>query len=411
LQSMGKRARVLHRNMKQGEMSALPGAEVFPAGSDEAWRDRVARILKGDDFTARLVQEIDGLSVQPLYQRRDGLRAERAVVAPWAVMARCDHPEAAKANAQAIADLKGGVTGLTLVGRGHPSSRGFGIESNDVARVLDGVALHAIQLRAEGDASLARAVARFAASQPIDPQRLDISFGLDDVGAAKEILAIGFDGAAMEADGRFWHEAGATEAEELGAVLASATGFLRNIEARHIGVTLAASQDMFATLAKFRAMRLLWARVLEASGLAPAPLRLHGETSFRMMATLDPHTNILRAVAAVFGAGLGGADSIAVLPFSLTQGLPNSFARRVARNVQAVLLEESNLWRVADPASGAGYVEDLTTQLCEQAWAVFQRADEGDWPKPNPENGRMLPVIGTTAYRLPTEYRAEVEAL
>ena len=94
-----------------------------------------------------------------------------------------------------------------------------------------------------------------------------------------------------------------------------------------------------------------------------SPLRLHAETSWRMTATLDPHTNILRATAAVFGAGLGGADSITVLPFSLAQGLPNAFARRVARNVQTVLAEEANLWRVADPASGAGYIETYTQQL------------------------------------------------
>ena len=108
--------------------------------------------------------------------------------------------------------------------------------------------------------------------------------------------------------------------------------------------------DRHSSIAKFRAMRLMWRRVLDAAGLPDAPLKLHAETSWRMMAVKDPHTNILRATAAVFGAGLGGADSITVLPFSLAQGLPNAFARRVARNVQNVLAEESNLWRVADPA-------------------------------------------------------------
>jgi hypothetical protein len=82
----------------------------------------------------------------------------------------------------------------------------------------------------------------------------------------------------------------------------------------------------------------------------------------------------------------------------------------VARNVQAVLLEESNLWRVADPASGAGYVEDLTQALCDKAWTVFQKAEAGDWPRPDNSTTIGLPVIGTSAYRLPTEYPAEVEA-
>jgi methylmalonyl-CoA mutase len=222
----------------------------------------------------------------------------------------------------------------------------------------------------------------------------------------------------MEADGRVWHERGATEAQELGATLAEAVAKMRKLDGlndvhlvRAVGITLAATQDMFATLAKFRAMRLMWKRVLQVAGLPDAPLRLHAETSWRMAAHLDPHTNILRATAAVFGAGLGGADSITVLPHSIRQGLPNAFARRVSRNVQTVLMEESNLWRVADPASGAGYVETLTQGLCERGWAVFQRAEAGEWPTPDPDKTLNRPVIGTTAYRLAAERDPDVEAL
>jgi methylmalonyl-CoA mutase len=233
-----------------------------------------------------------------------------------------------------------------------------------------------------------------------------------------ELARLGYAGPYMEADGRSWHEQGATEAQELGATLATAVATLRSLEglndvhlSRAVGVTLAATQDMFATLAKFRAMRLMWRRVLQAAGLPDAPLRLHAETSWRMMAVKDPHTNILRATAAVFGAGLGGADSVTVLPFPLAQGLPNEFSRRVARNVQNVLLAESNLWRVADPASGAGYVESYTQGLCEKAWAVFQNAESGDWPVLDPASAQSLPVIGTTAYLLEQEYAPETEAL
>ena len=125
-------------------------------------------------------------------------------------------------------------------------------------------------------------------------------------------------------------------------------------------------------------MRLLWVRVLEACGLAGTPLKLHGETSWRMLTAKDPHTNILRATAAVFGAGLGGADLIAVLPFSDAQGLPNAFARRVARNSQNILIAELHLWRVADPAAGSGYVESSTKQLCERAWSEFQAIESAD---------------------------------
>jgi len=273
-----------------------------------------------------------------------------------------------------------------------------------------------VALRIEGGASLA--LAGLIGSQPIDPERLNVSFALTSPADAAVLARLGFAGPYREADGRMWHEQGATEAQELGATLATAVAMMRSLEglndvhlSRAVGVTLAASQDMFATLAKFRAMRLMWRRVLDAAGLPDAPLKLHAETSWRMMAVKDPHTNILRATTAVFGAALGGADSITVLPFSLAQGLPNAFARRVARNVQTVLAEESNLWRVADPASGAGYIETYTQALCEKAWGLFQKAEAGNWPVPDPASPAGLPVIGTTAYQLREEYAPETEAL
>jgi len=402
----------VQRNNHQMAMTSLPLAADFATASRDDWLKRVAAVLKGADFAEKLIATTgDGIRIEPLYGQKGGPRAERNVLAPWLVHARVDHPDPAKANQQALEDLANGTTGLTLVCEGHESARGHGIKAGDLPRILDGVHLHAIALRLEGPAEAAAALARHVASQPIDPERLDISFGQRDPGLARSLAGQGFTGPFLEADGRPLHEAGATEAQELGAVLAQATAFLRAGKTADIGVTLAADQDMFLTLAKFRAMRLLWGRVLEASGIKQTPLRLHGESSFRMMASLDPHTNILRACAAVFGAGLGGADSIAVLPFSIAQGLPNAFARRVARNVQTVLLEESNLWRVADPASGSGYVEELTDALCRAAWSIFQKAEKGDWPKPDPANAKSLPVIGTTVYRLPAEYAAEVESL
>src|SRR5208282_5869991 len=121
-----------------------------------------------------------------------------------------------------------------------------------------------------------------------------------------------------------------------------------------IDFRLAADADEFLTLAKFRALRRLWAGIEHACGVEAAPLRLHGETAWRMMTRRDPWVNLLRSTVAVFSAGLGGADSICVLPFTQALGLPDAFARRLARNTQLVLLEESNLGKVADPAAGSG---------------------------------------------------------
>ena len=368
----------------------------------DMWRARVAAILKGESADKLASLTTDGIRVEPLYQQVKGARADRASHGPWTVLQRVDHPNGMKANAQALEDLENGAGGLAIVQK-----------DADVAHVLKDVALHAIHTRLEGGEILAKAFAAYVGKQPIDPARLSVSFGLNDTGLVDELMAQGFKGPFIEADGRAFHEQGASEAQELACVLAKIVGALRKLKQvspEAVGATLATNQDMFLTLAKFRAIRLLWARVLEASGITHQPLRLHGETSRRMMARLDPHTNILRATAAVFGAGLGGTDTFTILPFSIAQGLPDAFARRMARNTQLILLEESHLWRVADPASGSGYVECLTGELCERAWTIFQGIEKsGNLPEFDSKNKSSNPVIGTNSHQLHTEFEAAVE--
>jgi methylmalonyl-CoA mutase len=183
-------------------------------------------------------------------------------------------------------------------------------------------------------------------------------------------------------------------------MIASGVAYLRALDhlgddylKRSVSLAVAADQDMFVTLAKFRAARLLWSRILNASGLDSDAIQIHGETSWRMMTALDAHMNILRTTTAVFAAALGGADRITVLPFSLAQGLPDEFARRIARNTQTILQEESQLWRVSDPASGSGYVEHLTRSLCDQAWSLFQDIEKQGGIVAAIESGRVAALI------------------
>ncbi len=143
---------------------------------------------------------------------------------------------------------------------------------------------------------------------------------------------------------------------------------------------LAADADQFLTTAKFRALRKLWARVEEACGLSPRPVFVAAETAWRMMTKRDPFVNMLRSTMAVVAAGLGGADSITVLPHTAAIGLPDGFARRIARNTQLILLEESNLAKVGDPAAGSGGFESLTTELCVAAWSLFQEIEKAAGP-------------------------------
>jgi methylmalonyl-CoA mutase len=201
----------------------------------------------------------------------------------------------------------------------------------------------------------------------------------------------GFTGPFAVADARVIHAAGGSEAQELAFALASAVTYLRTLEKGGVPLDdaramiyfrLAADQDQFLTIAKFRAMRKLWARIEEACGLEARPAFVAAETAWRMMTKRDPHGNVVRGTIAALGAAAGGADAITVLPFSVALGLPDAFARRIARNTQSILIEEANIHRVADPAAGSGAIEALTDQLCQVAWSLFQEIErEGGTPK------------------------------
>ncbi|KTS32184.1 methylmalonyl-CoA mutase [Methylobacterium indicum] len=378
-------------------------AAAFPAATEAQWRALVDGVLKGADFEKRLVRRTpDGIKVAPLYPAAEAApQPGRAAPGRWRVSQRVDHPDPAEANALALTDLEGGADALTLVLAKSPAARGFGLPGPQaIAAALSGVMLPLIGLRLDAGAAgpdAATALVALAKARGDDLDTLDIDLGLDPVaveaatGAApswpalSEILrdldAAGFTGRAFLADARPFHEAGAGEALELAALLSGALATLRALEAGGIPLErardalaflLVADSDEFLTVAKTRALRRLWARVEEACGLDPAPLRLHAETAWRSTTKRDPWVNLLRATAAAFSAGLGGADAITVLPFTAALGLPDAFARRCARNTQHVLLDEANLWRVADPAAGAGGFETLTEALCTEAWAQFQ---------------------------------------
>ena len=134
-------------------------------------------------------------------------------------------------------------------------------------------------------------------------------------------------------------------------------------------------------MAKFRAARKLWARVEQACGLTPKPVMITAETAWRMMTRRDPYVNMLRTTIAVAAAGFGGADAITVLPHTAPLGLPDAFARRVARNTQLVLLEELNLARVGDPAAGSGALEAMTARTLHRGMGGLprDRAGGGVW--------------------------------
>jgi methylmalonyl-CoA mutase len=204
-----------------------------------------------------------------------------------------------------------------------------------------------------------------------------------------EMIAQGFKGPFAVGDGRPVHAAGGSEAQELAFALSTALAYVRaaheggvslDTARRLIFFRLAADQNQFLTTAKSRSIRKLWSRVEEACGLEPEPAFVTAETAWRMMTKRDPHGNIVRGTIAALAAAVGGANAVTVLPFSAAVGLPDAFARRIARNTQTILLEESNLYRVADPAAGSGAMEALTRALCLEAWKLFQEIEKAGGP-------------------------------
>ncbi len=395
-------------------MSDTPLENPFPAANSEQWRSLALKALKGADFDSKLVSRtLDEIEIQPLaHRRKDAVPVAGARAGSrWPVAARMDHPDADEASTLALADLGGGADMLCLVFHGSRGARGFGLPTTSadaLDKALDGVMLDMIAVRLE-PAPQARITARqFAEAvrrRRLSPADLDVDFGFDPVGLLArtgvllapwsdigarlhdmigEFGGQGFTGPFISCDARPVHEAGGSEAQELAWVLASSVAYMRALEvagmplanaAQVLSFALAIDADQFIGLAKIRALRQLFARVQEASGLDMRPVRIHAETSWRMLTKTDAPVNMLRNAIAAFSAGVGGADSVCVLPHTSALGLADGFARRVARNTQLVLLEEAHLWRVVDPAAGAGSLEALTDGLCETAWDAFQQIE------------------------------------
>lgn len=367
----------------------------------DAWRAAVDKVLKGAEFDTLVARSHDGIPIGPLYAKADVSepllwRRDAGQVLTLPCLEAGDPGQAAET---AHTELAGGADGLTLAASRDsatldpwtPDDLGFLVRELRTDRLvlrLD------VPLQDPG-AIEARAAALNRAGAV--PSRIDLGFDplgamarSDAVASVNERTAAAIrtlrDGgftACLRADGRPYHEAGGTEAQELAAVLATAVTYLRACEdsgidaARDaIGFTLAADADQLLGFAKFRALRRLWARIERACGLEPKPIRLHAETAWRMLARRDPATNLLRNTVAATTAILAGADSLTVLPHTGALGPPGAAANRLARNTSIVLLQEAQLGRVADPAAGSGALEAITDALCLSAWALFQGLEQ-----------------------------------
>lgn len=406
----------------------------------------VDKAIKGGDFDKILVSTtLDGIRIEPLYTAADiavehdesgfpgfaplirGGQIVPRVDGAWDIRASIAHPDIATANAQALAELRNGATSLDfhldLTGEGA----GVSIRSvEDLTRLLSGVLfdIAPISIRAGALSTLAAnwldevlAAANAVGVQPagcrgIDPLATLAAQGVlpqspDEVINEGVIIAREattprlrtFRASAVVAA-----DAGASEGQELGFALASATTYLRALveggldvatAASQIVIELAADVDVFATIAKIRALRFCWSTVLEASGLAvdaqvPGLVQVQAHAGGRWLTVIDPWVNLLRGTSASLGAIIGGADTLTVSAFDSAVGLPSDLGRRLARNTQLLLQDESGIGRVLDPAGGSYYVETLTDSLAAVGWKQFQQIEAG---------GGLLAVLASGSFQ------------
>jgi methylmalonyl-CoA mutase len=400
----------------QEEPGELALAAEFPAATRQQWQRLVARVLgRADDPGDAPERELatttaDGIEIAPLYVA-DGARPDPGYPgqAPfvrgrtaaghrtgWDVRQRHEHPDPAVAREQVREDLEGGVSSLWLgLGDGQ-------IPVGALPEVLAEVYLDLAAVVLDAGPRFSEAAETFlgaAARRGVPVAALTGCLGADPLGVLARTGAEASLEAAAALAGRCsaelpgmravvvdalpFHEAGGTDAQELGCGLAAGTEYLRAMHAAGLSGAAAAGQlefryaataDQFATIAKLRAGRRAWTRVVQQCGIpaSAAGQRQHAVTSWPMLTRRDPWNNILRGTLACFAAGAGGADAVTVTPFDAVIGQPDRLARRVARNTHALLAEESHVARVIDPAGGSWYVEDLTEQLAARAWACFQ---------------------------------------
>ncbi len=385
-----------------------------------------------DGFAIRaLYTAFDALPEPPLPGRWPYVRgadALRDVNSGWKVAEAFPfngQTSGADTNGAVLEALTEGVSALVLrVGEGGsarldeaaakpgPPHQPGGVPAAEVRRVFDDVYLELVPVLLDGAKAgdyTAAADVMLTLVDGLDPQNranLSVDLGADPLTAplaqrpapsVDEVIAVAARAAgqpgvrAIAVNGPVFHDLGAGAAGELAAGLAAAVSYLRLLTdaglsvadaARQVSFRLAAGDDQFMTIAKIRAARRLWARVTEVAGAPEAGAAIvHAETSLPMMTQRDPWVNMLRTTLAAFGAGVGGADTVLVRPFdaAIPGGQPGTsatFSRRIARNTQLLLLEESHLGQVLDPAGGSWFVEDLTEQLAQQAWRQFQELEK-----------------------------------
>lgn len=387
----------------------------FPDANKKDWLEAVEKALRGAAYET-LQTRHNGLSREPLYtnetvnlsQAPHGmpgqapfLRGSKSLsnsFLPWHIASRFTLGRKGNDNKDVLTDLEGGVSALLL------DCRFDTVTPTQLDKLLEGVDINIapLFLRADNNAiNLAtHLVSKIGSDTAIyldlDPLGYAAASGLkidDDV----DTIFPGMLGLVeqtqsspnirlMTASGMTYHNAGADAITELAAIIATATFYMRYLEQSGLDIadiinrltlTVSADTDFFGSIAKLRALRLLWGNICAAlkQDKIVTPF-IHAEGSERYFSLADPWVNMLRATMSTLAAGIGGADVVTALPCTSIAESDNLLTRRVARNTQVILQEESHIGQVMDPAGGSWYVETLSESLASKSWSLFQSIEK-----------------------------------
>jgi len=393
----------------------------FPPVNTSEWEARITKDLKGADYQKKLVWKTsEGFDVQPYYRDEDTqgigsinsepgeypfIRGNQTLSNDWEIRQDIETDDESEANLLAIDAIKRGATGIGLVAADLETE-------SDVEELLKGIDLAKVAIHfgaAPSYPSLIKIVASNAKSQKQPIAALKGSFDFDpisylllhgdfwksekfDMAQVASMVKLGKElmpaMKVINVNGHYFNSAGATMVQELGFSLAAGNEYLALATSAGISVDDIAQRMMFSfgvgsnyfmEIARLRAARLLWAKIVEQYKPAvekSMQMHIHCNTSAWNKTLFDPYVNLLRSTTEAMSAILGGTQSLNILPFDTFYKDPDEFSNRLARNQQIILKEEVYLDKVIDPADGSYYIENLTQLIAEAAWKVFLQVEE-----------------------------------
>jgi len=393
----------------------------FPEVSTSEWEARIMDDLKGADYHKKLIwKTADGFEVKPYYRAEDiegkvnpeaipgeypFVRGNHTDSNSWEIRQDIETDDLKEANRLAKDAFKRGATGVSLVTSMVESGADIDLLLSDLCP-SDG-AFHFVG--STDFLALVKLLITYGKKEHLPLRQWGGSFDFDpisvlllngdfdkseqkDLAQIAEMVKLGMDSMphmkVINVNGHYFNSAGATSVQELGFSLAAGNEYLAlgtqaglSVDdiAQHVMFSFAVGSNYFVEIAKLRAARMLWAKIVEQykpKDEKSMQMNIHSNTSAWNKTLYDPYVNILRTTTEAMSAVLGGTQSLSILPFDTFFKDPDEFSNRIARNQQIILKEECYLDKVIDPGAGSYYIENLTQLIAEAAWNLFLQVEE-----------------------------------